>query len=71
MPAKPPAVSPEDQALMDLYDTTFDTTLAEGQTIPQAHAAAVRAVADHAAAKTTITQWEGESIPDSWQEATA
>ena len=64
-------ISPEDQTLVDLYDTTFDVALAAGKPIPVAHAAAVRAVADHAAAKTTIAQWEGESIPDSWQEATA
>jgi hypothetical protein len=64
-------ISPEDRALADLYDTTFDTRLAEGQTIPQAHAAACRAIADQALARTVIAGWEGQPIPDSWQEATA
>lgn len=66
-------LSPEDRARIDLHDTTMDVALAEGKTLWEAQAAALRAVADqaaqHAAAAAQITQWE--SIPDSWQEATA
>ena len=41
-------VSDAQRATADYYDTTFDALLAQGATIPEAHAYALQAVVDQA-----------------------
>lgn len=47
MPTRHP-VTDEQKTQADLYDTTFDTLLAEGATIPEAHTLAISAVVERA-----------------------
>lgn len=53
----------EDQDRIHLHDLTMDTALAQGRTLWEAQAAALKAVADQAANRAHIDAWE-ESAGD-------